>query len=102
MSVRRKVTINVTVDLVNKLPGTALLKGNLTYEPLDNGLIQVTSNFGDTAYHIEPKDLIETVVAVASGVLLKQPDMQRQLRESLGLIERGDASVEVLHSYSDD
>lgn len=101
MAVHRRVTVTIPVTIQDNRASVET-HGNLTYEPLDSGLIQVRSNFADDVYFIEPKDLIELVIAVSTGVLLKQPDMQRELLSALGLNVRGDDTVEFHRVSSDD
>lgn len=102
MPVKREIRIILPVTCAETRPGCGPSKANVVYEPMDNGLIRVTDHNNQQLYYVEPKDLIELTVAVCSGVLVKMPDIQRQLRESLGLIERGDNSVEVAHGYNTD
>jgi len=102
MPVKREVRVILPIICEEHRPGVGQTKTSMVYEPMDNGLIKVTNAQQQQLYYVEPKDLIELVIAVCSGVLVKKPDMQRALRESLGLIERGDASVEVEHEYNRD
>lgn len=85
MSVKRRVTVSMTVNVIsdNGRPGVGTTKGNIVYEPLDNGLIRVISNFGKDTYDVEARDLIEMVIAVCSGTLVKMPDIKRALAEAI-------------------
>lgn len=73
MAVTRKVTISLPVAASD---GS---KHEVFYEPQDNGQIKVTDHKRQQLYYVNPTDLLELVVAVCGGTLLKLPDIQRAL-----------------------
>lgn len=76
MAVSRKVVISLPVVIDHA-------EYAIEYEPLDNGLVKVTNHKQQQLYYVEPKDLIELVIAVCGGTLLKMPDVQRAFATAL-------------------
>lgn len=94
MSVKRRVTVNMTVEVIHDAvhPAAAHSTSNITYEPLENGMVRVSSSFSKDIYDVTPGDLVEMVMAVCGGALLKRPDMQRAFAEAVAAKAKGNGS----------